>query len=67
MPKIELEEVTTAEAAELLNCSERTIRRMIERGTIAARMEKIDPTVKKGVYKIPKYQIDMIIKQAAIE
>ena len=56
-------EVTTQQAAELLNCSPRTIRNMIARGTLRARMVKIDPTVEKGVYLIPYKQIDDILKK----
>lgn len=56
------EEVTTEEAAELLNCSPRTIRNMIIRGSIRAKMVKVDPTTRKGVYKIPKSEIERIKK-----
>jgi len=54
--------VTTAEAAQMLNCSPRTIRYMIDRGTLTATLEKVDPTVERGVYKIPKDQIEKLIK-----
>jgi hypothetical protein len=53
-------EVTTEEAATILNCTARTIRNMIRRGSIAARMDKIDPNVKKGVLKIPLSEIKRI-------
>lgn len=50
-------ELTTAEAAERLKVSERTIRRMIERGTIAA--HKLDPSA-KSVYRIPQAEVERI-------
>jgi hypothetical protein len=53
-------ELTSEEAAEILNCTARTIRNMIVRGSITARMEKIDPNVEKGVYKIPVSEIERI-------
>lgn len=56
------EEVTTEEAARMLKCSPRTIRNMIVRGTIKARMERVDPTTDKGVYKIPISEIERIKK-----
>lgn len=60
--KDKIEEVTTEEAAVLLGCTARTIRNMIARGTFSARMEKIDPTVEKGVYKIPLSEVMKIKK-----
>jgi hypothetical protein len=39
---------------------------MILRGTIKAIMEKVDPTVKKGVYKILLSEIKEIQKQTAV-
>lgn len=57
-----IDEVTTEEAAEILKCSARTIRYMIARETITARMEKADPTATKGVYKIPRSEIERIQK-----
>jgi hypothetical protein len=56
----ELKEITTEKAAEILDCSPRTIRYMITRGSIKARMVKIDPTVEKGQYKIPLSEIKRI-------
>lgn len=53
-------EVTTEEAAVLLRCTSRTVRNMIERKSIIARMEKIDPSVGKGVYKIKMSEIKRI-------
>lgn len=53
-------ELTTEEAAEILQCSPRTIRNMISRKSITARMAKIDPTVEKGVYLIPISEIKRI-------
>jgi len=58
-----IQEVTTAEAANMLECSPRTIRNMIKRKTITARLFLIDPTVKKGVYLIPKAEIDLLVKR----
>ena len=59
-------EVTTEEAAEMLKCTSRTVRNMIIRGSIQARMEKIDPNVEKGVYKIPLREIQRIQKRTAM-
>jgi excisionase family DNA binding protein len=53
------DELTTAEAAQKLRVSERTVRRMIERGAIHA--EKMDPT-SKSVYRIPGTEIERILK-----
>jgi hypothetical protein len=53
-------EVTSEVAAKILSCTARTIRNMIVRGSIKARMEKIDPNVEKGVYKIPISEIKRI-------
>jgi hypothetical protein len=64
-PKYEAE-VTTEVAAALLKCAPRTIRNMINRGSIQARMVKIDPTVEKGVYKNPLSEIDRIQKRTAM-
>jgi excisionase family DNA binding protein len=50
---------STKQAAQALGCSERTIRDMIQRGSIHA--EKIDPT-SKSVYSISKAEIERIIK-----
>jgi excisionase family DNA binding protein len=58
-----IQEITTEEAAGMLKCSPRTIRNMIHRGTIKARMEKVDPSVEKGVYKIPITEIQRIQKK----
>lgn len=52
--------LTTAEAAERLKVSERTIRRMIERGTIAA--HKLDPG-SKSVYRIPAQAVDRLLQE----
>ena len=54
-------EYTTAEAAIKWECSDRTVRNMIMRGTIQARMDKADPTVQKGTYKIPEREIKRIL------
>jgi hypothetical protein len=39
---------------------------MIIRGSITARMEKIDPNVEKGVYKIPLREIQRIKNETAV-
>jgi excisionase family DNA binding protein len=54
------DELTTAQAAEKLNVSERTIRNMIERGSISA--HKLDPQ-SKSVYRIPLAEIHRILSQ----
>lgn len=54
------DELTTAEAAQKLRVSERTVRRMIERGAIHA--EKMDPT-SKSVYRIPETEISRILAE----
>lgn len=54
--------ITTDEAAEILGCSPRTVRNMIIRRTIKAQLVKIDPTVEKGVYRIPLSEIERIQK-----
>ena len=63
-------EVTAAEAAEMLHCDRRSVVNMIKRGSIQARMEKIDPYVKKGVYKIAVSEIkriqDLLKEQSAV-
>ena len=48
------DDISTAEAAEILRCSQRTIQRMIERGTLTGR--KLDPTV-KSIYFVPRVEI----------
>jgi excisionase family DNA binding protein len=53
-----LEALTTEEAAEQLQVSARTIRRMIERGSLDA--QKLDPTA-KSVYRIPMAEIQRIL------
>ena len=53
-------EITTEEAARILNCSVRTIRNMIDRGSIKAKMYKVDPYIKKGRYRIPMSEIQRI-------
>lgn len=58
------ESLSTEEAAQLLGCTARTVRNMIERGTIKATLKKIDPTVEKGVYRIPKSEIERIQKDS---
>lgn len=55
-------EMTTEQAAEILGCSPRTIRNMILRGTLTARLDKADPTVEKGRYLIPSTQVYAILK-----
>ena len=53
-------DLTTAEAAQKLQVSERTIRRMIIRGSISA--HKMDPA-SKSVYRIPETEIDRILTE----
>jgi len=53
-----LETLTTEQAAEQLQVSPRTIRRMIRRGSIDA--QKLDPTA-KSVYRIPTTEISRIL------
>jgi len=50
--------LTTADAAKMLGCSERTIRNMIERGHINA--IKIDPQAKSR-YQIDRAEIQKIL------
>jgi excisionase family DNA binding protein len=52
--------LTTEEAAEALQVSARTIRRMIERGSIEA--QKLDPTA-KSVYRIPMAEVQRILRE----
>ena len=52
--------LTTTEAAALLKVSERTIRNMIERGSIHA--HKLDPN-SKSVYRIPAAEIKRILAE----
>jgi excisionase family DNA binding protein len=59
MKKAHTPDLTTSEAAELLGVTERTIRNMIERGSLNA--YKMDPT-SKSVYKIPAEQIQQILR-----
>ena len=56
------EVVTTQQAAKMLKCSPRTIRNMILRGSLSARLFKVDPTVAKGVYLIPTKEIEKLLK-----
>ena len=56
-----IEEVSTQEAAKMLKCSPRTIRNMIKRGSLSARIVRFDPTV-KGVYKVPKSEIELLVQ-----
>jgi len=53
-----METLTTEQAAEQLQVSARTIRRMIERGSIEA--QKLDPTA-KSVYRIPSAEIKRLL------
>ena len=52
-------DLTTKEAAAKLKVSERTIRRMIQRGSIEA--HKLDPT-SKSVYRIPAEAIERLLR-----
>ena len=53
------ETLTTKEAAEALQVSPRTIRRMIERGTLNA--TKLDPYA-KSVYRISRADVEKILQ-----
>jgi len=55
-----LESLTTEQAAEELHVSARTIRRMIERGSIEA--HKLDPQA-KSVYRIPRAEVDRLLQE----
>jgi len=54
------DELSTTEAAEKLKVSVRTIRNMIRRGSLNA--QKLDPTA-KSVYRIPRTEIDRILRE----
>jgi excisionase family DNA binding protein len=54
--------MTTEEAAKILQCDPRTIRYMIERGSINA--QKLDPSA-KSVYRIPHTEIERILRERA--
>lgn len=56
-----MDEITTKEFSIRTGISERTIRNMIARGAITARLERTDPTVKKGVWKIQKSEVKKVI------
>jgi len=56
--KTDIPNLTTEQAAEALQVSERTIRNMIKRGSIHA--HKLDPT-SKSVYRIPHAEIERIL------
>ena len=55
-------DVSTAEAAKILNISRQTIYTMIKRGSLNARMVKVDPMTTKGDYKIKMSEIKRIQK-----
>ena len=57
-----LETLTTEQAAEQLQVSPRTVRRMIDRGTLHA--HKLDPSA-KSVYRIPMAEIQRILAERA--
>ena len=54
--------ISTREAAEMLGCSDKTVRNMIARGSLTA--SKLDPEV-KSVYRIPRVQVEKILKVRA--
>jgi excisionase family DNA binding protein len=54
--------ISTREAAEMLGCSEKTVRNMITRGSLKA--SKIDPQ-SKSVYKIQRSDVESILKVRA--
>jgi len=51
--------LTTPEVAKMLGVTERTVRNMIERGSIYA--FKIDPTA-KSVYRIPQKEVERLLE-----
>jgi excisionase family DNA binding protein len=53
-------DLSTTEAAEMLNVSKRTIINMIERGSLHA--QKLDPAA-KSVYRIPHSEIERILRE----
>lgn len=55
-------EVTVAEFAELTGIEVRTVRNMIYRRAITARLFRTDPTVKKGVYIIPVSEVEKTLE-----
>lgn len=55
-------EVTVAEFAELTGIEVRTVRNMIYRRAITARLFRTDPTVKKGVYIIPISEVEKTLR-----
>ena len=48
------DEISTQEAAEILKCSQRTIQRMIERGSLKGR--KLDPHA-KSIYLVSRREV----------
>jgi len=54
------DEITTQEAAKILGCSQRTIQRMIDRGTLYAR--KVDPNA-KSVYRLDRKEVEALRDQ----
>lgn len=54
--------ISTREAADLLGCSEKTVRNMIARGSLQA--SKLDPQA-KSVYRISRADVEKIIKARA--
>lgn len=58
-----MEEITTEKAAVILNCSSRTIRNMIQRGSLKARLKRIDPNTRKGVYLIQKKEVMKLLEK----
>ncbi len=53
-------EVSTTEAAVLLGCSVRTIERMIDRGSIHARV--VDPQAKKKTYRRSRSDVEALAR-----
>jgi Helix-turn-helix domain len=57
------DEITTEEAAVILKCTARTVRNMIIRKSLPAKIKRVDPTTKKGVYIVSKKFVVALSKQ----
>ena len=60
IPQMTSQDLSTTEAAEMLEVSKRTIINMIQRGSIHA--QKLDPSA-KSVYRIPHTEIERILRE----
>lgn len=61
------QEISTTEAAEILGCDVRTIRYMIERGSLSARLVKVDPYAKKGAYRVKRTDVLELQKMQIVQ